>query len=232
MNIPAITTKQMAEVDRLMIEEYHIELLQMMENAGRNLADCAQLMLKDKTNPSVMVLCGAGNNGGGGLVAARHLLNRGLKVSVVLIGAENHLKEIPAHQWQILRKMGEGASEPGDISASDLVIDAMIGYGLQGHPREPAARWIKELNAANTPVLSLDVPSGLDASRGIPLEPCVRADATLTLALPKTGLLTAEAKDYVGELYLADISVPPQLYRSLRLEVGPIFGADAIIKIK
>jgi len=220
----------MAEVDRLMIEEYHIELLQMMENAGRNLADFAQMMLTGTSNPSVLVLIGAGNNGGGGLVAARHLLNRGLKVSIVLIRAENHLKEIPAHQWQILQKMGAAASKAANVNDFDLVIDAMIGYGLQGHPRESAARWIEELNAANTPILSLDVPSGLDASRGIPLEPCVHADATLTLALPKTGLLTAEAKDFVGELYLADISVPHQLYRSLGLKVGPIFREHAIIK--
>ena len=232
MKIPAITTKQMAEVDRLMIEEFHIDLLQMMENAGRNLADFAQMMLTDIANPSVLVLCGAGNNGGGGLVAARHLLNRGLKVSVVLIRAENHLKEIPAHQWQILQKMGTSAAKTADVNAFDLVLDAMIGYGLQGHPRESAAQWIEKLNAANTPILSLDVPSGLDASRGIPLEPCVRADATLTLALPKTGLLTAEAKDYVGKLYLADISVPPQLYQNLGLQVGPIFRKHAIIKLQ
>lgn len=222
----------MAEVDRLMINEYQIELLQMMENAGRNLADCAQLMLANTTNPSVMVLCGAGNNGGGGLVAARHLLNRGLKVSVVLVKAENRLKEIPAHQWQILRNMGERPVKAADLSAFDLVLDAMIGYGLQGHPRESTARWIEKMNTANTTVLALDIPSGLDASRGIPMEPCVRADATLTLALPKTGFLTSEAKDYVGELYLADISVPNQLYRSLGLEVGPIFRDHAIIKLQ
>lgn len=232
MEIPAITTKQMAEIDRLMIEEYHIELLQMMENAGRNLADCAQMMLKDAPNPAVLVLCGAGNNGGGGLVAARHLINRGLPVSVVLIRAKNQLKEIPAHQWHILQQMGLSSSKSADINTFDLVLDAMIGYGLQGHPRESAARWIKKLNTADTPVLSLDVPSGLDATRGTPMQPCVHADATLTLALPKTGLLTANAKPYVGDLYLADISVPHQLYRSLGLEVGPIFRERTIIKFQ
>lgn len=222
----------MAEVDRLMIEEYHIELLQMMENAGRNLADCAQMMLKDAPNPSVLVLCGAGNNGGGGLVGARHLLNRGLTVTVVLIKEENQLKVIPAQQWHILQKMGVTSSKSADVNEFDLVLDAMIGYGLQGHPREYAAKWIKKLNAAEVPILSLDVPSGLDATRGIPMEPCVQADATLTLALPKTGLLTVKAKAYVGDLYLADISVPPQLYRSLGLDVGPIFRTQAIIKFE
>lgn len=222
----------MAEVDRLMIEEYQINLLQMMENAGRNLADCAQMMLKDAPNPSVLILCGAGNNGGGGLVAARHLLNRGLTVNVVLIRAENHLKEIPAHQWHILQKMGTAATESPDINNFDLILDAMIGYGLQGHPRKSAARWIEKLNTAEPPVLSLDVPSGLDATHGIPMKPCVQADATLTLALPKKGLLTARAKDFVGDLYLADISVPPQLYQSLGLDVGPIFRSQSIIKFQ
>jgi len=232
MKIPAITTQQMAEVDRLMIEEFHIELMQMMENAGRNLADCAQMLLKKSRNPSLLVLCGAGNNGGGGLVAARHLINRGLPVTIVLIREENQLKEIPAHQWHILQKMNVQASKFPEVETFDLILDAMIGYGLQGNPRERAAQWIRQINAAGTPVLSLDVPSGLDATRGIPMRPCVRANATLTLALPKTGLLTSDATPFVGDLFLADISVPPQLYRSLGLEVGPIFREHAIIKFE
>jgi len=233
--IPTITTKQMEEVDRLMIEEYRILLIQMMENAGRNLAELAIRMggrgLRDR---DVVVLCGAGNNGGGGMVAARHLHNRGIKVSAILIPEEQRLKEIPAHQWKILKKMSlssmDGSNYP--LQKPALIIDALIGYGLQGNPRPQVANWIEWANEIGTPILALDVPSGLDTSTGAPGEPCIRATATLTLALPKTGLVSPQAEPFVGELYLADISVPPELYLGLGIETSSLFTTDTIIKIK
>lgn len=230
--IPAITTAQMAEVDRLMIEEYSILLIQMMENAGRNLAEQARRMLGgDLTDRRIVVLCGAGNNGGGGMVAARHLHNRGARVQAKLVGEQASLKEIPAHQWRILQMLGIIAESPA-LDEAALIIDALIGYGLVGNPRGPIAKWIARVNAAQRPVLALDTPSGLDTTIGIPGTPCIRATATLTLALPKVGLLTAEATPFVGALYLADISVPPSLYHRLNLDVPPLFGTDTILKIQ
>jgi NAD(P)H-hydrate epimerase len=107
----------------------------------------------------------------------------------------------------------------------------MIGYGLTGDPRGIVANWITRVNDAGRPVLALDTPSGLDTTTGTPGNPCVRASATLTLALPKTGLVAAEAIAYVGDLYLADISVPPQLYKRLGIEIPPIFTHDTIVNI-
>ena len=230
--IPAITTAQMAEVDRLMIEEYGILLIQMMENAGRNLAEQARRMLGgDLTDRRIVVLCGAGNNGGGGMVAARHLHNRGARVQARLVGEQASLKEIPAHQWRILQMLGIIAESPA-LDEAALIIDALIGYGLVGNPRGPIAEWIARVNAAQRPVLALDTPSGLDTTTGLPGTPCIVATATLTLALPKVGLLTAEARPFVGALYLADISVPPSLYHRLNLDVPPLFGTDTILKIQ
>ena len=125
--IPVLTTPQMAEVDRLMIEEYHISLIQMMENAGRNLAELVKRHLGGQVNDrSIIVLSGAGNNGGGGLVAARHLHNWGADVSVILTVDQARLKEIPAHQYQILEAMGvTSKSAPGLVEA-DLILDALI----------------------------------------------------------------------------------------------------------
>lgn len=232
MRIPALTTEQMAEVDRMMIEVYHIELIQMMENAGRNLADCAQMLVKHQTNPSFLFACGSGNNGGGGLVAARHLINRGFHVDVSLINQEDHLKETPAHQWEILKQMGIAPVVDSTFNQYELIIDCMIGYGLQGTPQGNAKKWIEKINETKLPILALDVPSGLDATKGIPFHPCIQAAATLTLALPKIGLMTLEARPYVGNLYLADISVPDQLYQSIAVNVGPIFKKNSIIKIQ
>lgn len=232
-NLPALTTAQMVEVDRLMIEEWQISLIQMMENAGRNLAELARQRLGGKVSGKrVLVLSGAGNNGGGGMVAARYLHNWGAQVDVVLIGPADRLKEIPAHQWKILQKMGLPTSNP-DLEGADLIVDALIGYGITGEPRPPVAEWIARANASGKSILSLDAPSGLDTTTGIPSSACVRADATLTLALPKTGLFTPEARPFVGELFLADISVPSELYASpsLGLQMISPFGEDSIVRL-
>ena len=232
--LPVLTTEQMAEVDRLMIEEYGILLIQMMENAGRSLAEQARRMSGgDLTGVKVAILCGGGNNGGGGMVAARHLHNRGASVWIKLVGDTSRLKDIPAHQWRILKTMGvPGANQEAALPAEpDLVIDAMIGYGLQGNPRGEVVEWIEWANVILAPILALDTPSGLDTTTGIPSSPCVRAAATLTLALPKVGLLTSQARPYIGELFLADISVPPELYGKLGIELGSIFTADTIIPV-
>lgn len=231
-DFPVLTTPQMVEVDRLMIEEYQILLIQMMENAGRNLAELAKRQLGDQVaGRSIAILCGAGNNGGGGLAAARHLHNWGAEVSVKLAFDQARLKEIPAHQWHILEAMGLTSNEEPDLGKADLIIDALIGYGLTGDPRQPVAGWIDRANDAGSPILALDAPSGLNTTSGVPGKPCIRAAATLTLALPKTGLLTAQAQSVVGDLYLADISVPPELYSRLGVEVPNLFENDTILKV-
>ena len=229
--IPVITTAQMAQVDRLMVEEYGILLIQMMENAGRNLAELARRKLGGTANTQVTVLCGAGNNGGGGLVAARHLLNWGADVQVKIAADFRSMKDAPARQWKILQAMGIKDSGMPDLSKVDLILDALIGYGLVGDPHGLVATWIERINAAGRPVLSLDTPSGLDTTTGNPGNLCVRATATLTLALPKTGLFAPQARSFVGELYLGDISVPPGLYRALNIDVGNLFSRDTILKV-
>ncbi len=233
--LPALTTEQMAEVDRLMIEEYGIQLIQMMENAGRNLAEQARRLSGGDLSGKVMaILCGGGNNGGGGMVAARHLHNRGAAVWVKLLPDEDRLKDIPAHEWRILKTMGVPTiNQPADLPhKADLVIDAMIGYGLQGDPRGAVVDWIDWANNSGAPILALDTPSGLDTTTGFPGTPSIQATATLTLALPKVGLFSTEARSYVGDLFLADISVPPGLYEKLGVEIGSIFAPDTIIKVE
>lgn len=221
----------MVEVDRLMIAEYGIELVQMMENAGRNLAELTGRMLgASLSGRSVCVLCGRGNNGGGGMVAARHLHNRGADVYVIRLAGE--LKDVPAKQWNILENIGLRNEPYFDLSEADMILDALIGYGLDSDPRPEVAVWIEKANAAGKPILALDAPSGLDATSGMAGKPTVRAEATMTLALPKVGLMSESARPYVGLLYLADISVPPGLYRKIGLEVGNIFEQETIIKIR
>lgn len=230
--IPAITTDQMRRVDQLMVEAYGVALLQMMENAGHLLAALTRRLLGGNvTDRRIAILCGAGNNGGGGMVAARHLHNWGARVQAQLVAGPERLNDVPAHQWRTVRVLGLDARVTPDLGHTDLIVDTLIGYGLTGNPRPDVAEWIERANAAQRLILALDTPSGLDVTTGIPSQPCVRARATLTLALPKTGLLAETARPFVGQLYLADIGVPPELYQQLGLSVPAMFAADKIFRL-
>lgn len=234
--IPALTRAQMIEVDRAMVEDYGILLLQMMEHAGRHLAHLARTRLLDGDphGRRVIVLAGTGGNGGGALVAARRLQMWGAHVALALTKEMSAFSEVPAHQLAIALRLGVqvvGADQVARLGPASVVLDGVIGYSLSGPPRGTAAELIRWANAQEAPVLALDTPSGLDAGSGAVYRPAIAATATLTLALPKAGLLTPEAAPYVGELYLADIGVPPQLYTGLGLEVGPIFAQDEIIRL-
>jgi NAD(P)H-hydrate epimerase len=230
----------MIEVDRAMIEDYQIDLIQMMENAGRSLAHLARerFLQGDPRGKKIMVLAGTGGNGGGALVCARRLHNYGADVRVFVTRPDEDFTAVPGHQLDIVRRLGipvalaDELDQDGETAV--LIIDGLIGYSLQGNPRGSAAHLINWANRQAAPILALDAPSGLDTSTGTVYEPAIRATATMTLALPKAGLLTDQAAPNVGELYLADISVPPALYASpaLQLAVGPIFAANDIVRIR
>lgn len=233
--IPTVTVEQMREVDRVMVEDLGIELLQMMENAGRALASRARAMLGgDADSRRVTVLAGPGGNGGGGMVAARRLGLWGADVTVVLAQPDEAMFGVPAHQLSILRRLAVQvlvAEADLPLPPADLLVDALVGYGLKGSPRAPMSTLIGAANAGDAPILALDIPSGLDGDMGTRYDPCIVAASTLTLALPKAGLLEPHAAAVVGELYLADISVPPSVYEHLGVPVGLIFGRDDIVAV-
>ena len=222
--IPKITTPQMIEVDRLMIEEYRIELIQMMENAGRCLAILAvQKFLKKKIKKKkVIVLAGTGGNGGGAMVCARRLHSWGAKVTVFITSDATKMTPIPAHQLGILKRMGVPIMQGTDLTSTektDLIIDGIIGYSIKGNPFGVPKQMIDWANAQTAPILALDTPSGLGLTVGKVHEPTVNATATMTLALPKQGLYEEQAKAVIGDLYLGDISVPPVLYQEPSLNI-------------
>jgi len=235
--ITSVSIDQMREVDRLMVEEAGISLLQMMENAGRCLATHARGMLGgDARGRQVVVLAGRGGNGGGGLAAARRLCGWGAGVTVVLAQPDEDMRGVARQQLAILEWIGIPVDQAADgtsnlFTGADLVIDALIGYSLRGAPTGEVATLIRAANASSRPILALDLPSGLDGDSGEALDPTVRATETLTLALPKRGLLASAARPFVGQLHLADISVPEKIYRRLGLTVGPIFAESDIIPI-
>ena len=190
-----------------------------MENAGRILA----WHVCNARDGDVIVVAGSGGNGGGGLTCARHLANRDIPVQVVLDRPPAELSGAVAHQCRILNEMNvsviSGVESLADADGRATIVDALIGYGLSGDIRPPADEYIGRINDRSGPTVSLDVPSGIDATTGEALGEAVAPARTVTLALPKTGLDAP-----TGELYLADISIPRTVYDRIGIEYEPPFG--------
>src|SRR5215831_6725363 len=166
--IPALTTAQMREVDRIAIEETGPNLYQMMENAGRNLATLAlDILGGDFRNARILVLAGSGGNGGGGICAGRHLANKGANVTLCL-SQPDHLGEVTGWQYKVFLSTSGRALSAADASNEtfDLILDALIGYGLQTAPQGIYADMIRWANASRTPIVALEVPSGVDSTTG------------------------------------------------------------------
>jgi NAD(P)H-hydrate epimerase len=206
-----VTAAEMRAIDRAAIEGLGIPALALMENAGRAVADAVAAACP--AGGLVAVLCGHGNNGGDGLVAARHLVGRGYAVTCRHVGGEP--RGDAAVHAAVWRAMGF-ALDPADpglgawLAAADVVVDALLGTGLSGEVRPPYAAAIAALNAAGRPVVAVDLPSGLDADDGRVLGACVRATTTVTFALRKRGCMRGAGPAHCGAVVVADIGIPPQ----------------------
>ncbi len=224
----------MAEVDRMMIHDRGVDVLQLMEVAGLAVATFARdhMLGGDAAGKRVIILCGTGGNGGDGMVAARFLHAWGAVVETWIAHRPDPTRGVAAHQLAILERMelpvAVASSVPG-LPECDLVIDALLGFSLSGAPTGSIAALIEAANRQSAPILAVDLPSGLTATQGIVLEPCIRADATLTLALPKIGLYSAQAAEVTGDVFVADIGVPPEIYLEFGLELPWLFARSSVI---
>lgn len=222
-HVTAVTAEEMRAVDRVAVEEIGLDLQRMMEHAGRGLAEA---VIDHQSNDPITVLAGNGGNGGGGLACARHLANRDLPVRVVLDRAPTAIDGVTAEQLRILEAVNvpieeaDGAPDPDiDAPLDGVVVDALIGYGLTGAPRGPAAALIEAVGDAAGSVVSLDIPSGVNATTGEAPGAVIEPDVTATLAMPKTGLAAAD-----GDLLLVDLSIPSTVYDRLDIEYAHPFG--------
>jgi NAD(P)H-hydrate epimerase len=195
-------------------------------------------VLGEDSFPLIAILAGSGGNGGGGLCCARHLHNRGLEVCLILSKDPGELAGAARAQLDILRAAGLCPLAPpraqAALSRARIVVDALIGYSLRGAPRGRAAELIRACNAHASRVLSLDLPSGLDATTGETPGAVVRPERTLTLALPKTGLRHAPGGPGhgAGDLYLADIGIPPEVYARLDIPYRPPFAERYWVRLE
>ncbi|MBR9705691.1 NAD(P)H-hydrate epimerase [Candidatus Pacearchaeota archaeon] len=216
-----VSAEQMSDVDDIAINKYGIDIYQLMENAGRNLA-----RLVASLNPKkVSILYGKGNNGADGLVAARHLLIYGIDVEIIPASEDNG--ETVIHELNILKHLGIRPKQRVDLN-SDLIIDGLLGYNIRGDPKGRFAELIEAANDCRrrgVTIVSIDIPSGMDPDSGSKHNPCIYADYVLTLALPKKGLR------YMENVYLANISIPKQVYSELGINIEDYFKYEDIIQI-
>ena len=230
----ALSPDRIAALDAAAVDA-GVDILMLMEVAGWQVARCAWRMLHRRRAP-VLVLAGRGNNGGDGLVAARHLRAWGCEVEAVVLGEEERLRGAVVDQLRaaggagVAVRVTEDTARLADAAlAAALCVDALLGTGLRSAPREPDAGAIAALEGAR--VLSVDVPSGLDAGTGLAHDPCVRAEVTCTLTAVKSGLWTAGGRARAGRVVVADIGMPLTAWTACGLRPPTSVRAGALLTV-
>jgi len=214
-----MTRDEVRAFDAWAINTLGIPGVVLMENAGRNCAELIADKLKDIANPKVCIFCGTGNNGGDGYVIARHLINRGVGVAVVVCGENSKIKGDAKINLDILERMGEPierlnpadtdiAGQVGHLSeGADILVDSIFGTGLRGQLSDEYRHLLECINARNCPILAVDIPSALDCDSGEPLGAAINAAWTVTFVAVKKGFLSATASRYTGEIFVASIGI-------------------------
>ena len=205
-----ISRAQARQIDRLAMERYGIPGIVLMENAARALEAATLDMLGTRR---ALIVCGGGNNGGDGLALARHLHNRGVEIEIALAADPAKYRGDALINWNIVRQMRlpwrMGITEA--MAKNTLVIDALFGTGLDRPMDGPAAQIVRAINQSGSPVLAVDLPSGLDCDTGQPLGDCVRATRTVTFIAEKIGFADPESRQFTGIVSVGDIGCPPEL---------------------
>lgn len=212
-----LSREQVRRVDQVAIRDWSFPGLVLMENAGRGVAD---VICKLGIRGPVLIACSKGNNGGDGFVIARHLFLRGYRVEVLLCCDPTELAGDALANFEWLRlceipvcrlDMTPQDDVAARMAESDWLVDALLGTGALGAPREPLAAVIRQMNGANVRRLAIDLPSGFDCDSGTASEPTFRADHTCTFVAPKIGMSREDASVYLGEVHCLDIGLPPIL---------------------
>jgi ADP-dependent NAD(P)H-hydrate dehydratase / NAD(P)H-hydrate epimerase len=216
-----VNSAQMREADRRTIDDIGIPSLVLMENAGRQVVAAMEAMYADLGDRQVAVLCGRGNNGGDGFVVARTLAQRGVDVSVFLIGRVSEVRGDARVNLEILGRLGLTVVEVADsqawelhfseVSDCTLIVDAIFGTGLNAPVSGFIESVIADVNASGIPVVAIDLPSGLSADAPEPIGPSIEAGLTVTLAAPKLPLVLPPAETRAGDIVIADIGIPGEV---------------------
>jgi len=238
--IKIVTSSEMREMDRHTIEDLGVPGVVLMENAGVGTFRVIQRLLENTAYPEVWVFCGKGNNGGDGFVIARHLWDAGNDVRVFIVGEETDLKGDALINFQIVKNFGithhfvksiDKLPDPQEYSPA-LIVDALLGTGIKGAVKGFMKEVIEYINDCYSPVVAVDVPSGLNADSPAVEGVAVQADVTVTMGLPKRCHVFYPAKEYVGELFIADIGIPHTVRSTPEVGVQMVEKSDIILPLR
>jgi hydroxyethylthiazole kinase-like uncharacterized protein yjeF len=214
-----LTREQVRSIDRRAFEQYQIPGIVLMENAARAVVDEACRMLDQECCGKILVLCGGGNNGGDGLAVARHLHNRGCEVTIGFTTDPARYRGDALTNYSIVSamKIMAGPFEPEMLHDPKpmLIIDAIFGTGLADSPREPFKSVVTAVNNAGSPILSVDIPSGMDCDTGAAPSGCITATRTVTFVAEKIAFDRPEARRYLGDVIVGDIGCPVELVEAV-----------------
>ena len=222
-----VTREEARRIDKLAIEKYGIPGIVLMENAGLAVSRVVSQMFGDKKDARVAIFCGKGNNGGDGFVVARHLINGDIGVNIYLLCEKKDVKGDALINLNILLRMGQEVKEltcPDDIEGikeevygASLIVDAILGTGAEGDVKEPMKSSIDFINGTLLPIVSVDIPSGLDADNGVLLGTSIKATKTVTFVAPKKGFYLNEGRFRTGEVTIADIGISDKILAAIRM---------------
>lgn len=215
----SLTREQARLLDRYAMTALGVPGLILMENAGRGMAE---VLLALGVRGPVVIACGKGNNGGDGLVIARHLDKKNIPIRILLFCVADELRGDAAVNHAICEKLAlpieyvspEVLASPDGLrclAEAEWIVDALFGSGLQGAVRSPFDRVIGAINESAARKLAVDLPSGLDADTGVPLGICVRADHTATVMASKVGFAAATAQPWLGKVHVVDMGIPERV---------------------
>jgi len=234
VGVPSVTAAQMAEVDRAAVEELGISTEMLMENAARQVALACREVLGSVEGRRIVCLAGTGNNGGDALAAARRLRGWGADVRCVMVrGSDRSHRDLNKRQRDILVRIGIAiaSAEAARFDDAELIVDGLLGYSVRGAPRGDVEPLIREADRSRVPIVAIDLPSGLDPDSGEPLGVAIRAAVTVTLALPKVGLLGTSSRNLVGALLLADIGIPAVAYQRFGIDARGCFVDGDLVRV-
>lgn len=228
---PLLTAAEMHECDRLAIKDLRIPGIVLMENAGRGVTTAIEKEFGPLLRKNILIFCGKGNNGGDGFVAARHLLNRGAYVTVVLMGSSREVSgDAKVHLAIIQRLVRKNRQKSLDffefrsigqlarLKKSDIIVDALLGTGFSGKVKTPYNKVIEWMNNARIPVVAVDMPSGINADNGEATGVAVRARLSVTMGLRKIGLIVGKGHEHAGTIVVQSIGVPDQIVREQQFQ--------------
>jgi hydroxyethylthiazole kinase-like uncharacterized protein yjeF len=238
LELPPISTSMLAQVEQAAVD-FGVTRDQMTEAAARAAAALSRKLLDNQiAGTSVVALCGGGVKSCVALHALRILHGFGAECAAVLAAAEHEMRRETVAAASVCEALRMPLLQPrspavrGAVADADLVIDGLVGVGLDGAPREPLAALIRLANEVRAEALSLECPSGLEPDTGEPLAPTLKARTTLAFGLPAAGLFGALAWQYTGELWLCDIGYPPEALDQADLEGDGIFETNELVRLR